>query len=178
MCECEGTLRRRGPGRRTKATRAAAHRGAARAHDGIIACGLAAIWRIDSARHFGTRGLPHNDITRITRTSHRFTKHKIPRRPRHPVSGGREARRGPHGRVVHNCVIGGWSSAAMVGPAGAEPMTSSYDSRRCRQPRSSAGPGSNGMMAAPPSYHFRPIGWGIPSRWKTMRTSDELLRSP
>ena len=34
--------------------------GGARAHDGIIACGLAAIWLVDSARNFGRETLPHN----------------------------------------------------------------------------------------------------------------------
>ena len=33
------------------------------------------------------------------------------------------------------------------------------------------------MMGSPTSYRFLAIGWGIPSRWKTMRTSDELPRS-
>jgi hypothetical protein len=32
------------------------------------------------------------------------------------------------------------------------------------------------MMGSPTSYRFLAIGWGIPSRWKTMRTSDELPR--
>ena len=31
-------------------------------------------------------------------------------------------RRGPHGRDVHNGVIGGWSSAAIAWPADAEQM--------------------------------------------------------
>ena len=124
--------------------------GDARAYDGLIACGRAAIWRIDPGQHSGRETLPHNDNTRITRTSHMFTKHKISRCPRHPVSGGREARRGPRGRCIHNCVIAGWSSAAMAWPAGAEPMTSSVDSRRRRQPRSSRWPRqSNGMMGSP-----------------------------
>ena len=45
----------------------------------------------------------------------------------------------------------------------------------CRNRR--VGPGSSGMRGSPTVYHFRAIGWGIPSRWKTMRTSDELPRS-
>ena len=49
-------------------------------------------------------------------------------------------RRGPHGRDVHNGAIGGWSSAAMASPAGAEPMTSGVDSRRRRQAGSSRWP--------------------------------------
>ena len=45
----------------------------------------------------------------------------------------------------------------------------------CRNRR--VGPGSSGMRGSPTVYHFRAIGWGIPSRWKTIRTSDELPRS-
>ena len=33
------------------------------------------------------------------------------------------------------------------------------------------------MMGSPTVHNFRAIGWGIPSRWKTIRTSDELPRS-
>ena len=66
----------------------------------------------------------------------------------------------------------------MAWSVGAEPIPSSIISRRRRQPGSSRWPRqSNGMWAAPPSDHFREIDWSVPSRWKTLRTSDELLHS-
>ena len=90
-----------------------------------------------------------------------------------PRSASRSTRtRRPQG------VISGWNSAAMAWSVGAEPIPSSIISRRRRQPGSSRWPRqSNGMWAAPPSDHFREIDWSVPSRWKTLRTSDELLHS-
>ena len=108
--------------------------GAVRPYDGMIACGWAVISRIDSTRPL------QKEVAFRTTTIHEshehhtnLKRHKISRRPRHPVSVGREARRDPHGRGVHNGVIGGWSSGTMAWPAGAELITSGVDSRRRRK---------------------------------------------
>ena len=151
---CEGVLsatRSGAPHARCPRSRAP---GAARGHDGVIDAGDRAPFADRLRVTLWKGGLPHNYNSRITRSSHMFTRHKISRRPRHPVSGGREARRGPHGHGVHKVSSAVGTARRWRGrwvrnqyhQASSRGVVGSRDRR--------AGPGSNGMMGSPTFPHL------------------------